>query len=66
MEAGRADGGIEGKPEAPERGRSGRSDEGSGLCPRVYGAGLDLRGGSVDHRLDCPDRRHILLAELTG
>lgn len=44
LEAGRATG-MEGKPEAPERGRSGRADEGSGLCPQVYGAGLDPMGG---------------------
>lgn len=40
------DGWMEGKPEAPVRGGSVRVDEGSGLCPRVYGAGLDPTKGS--------------------
>lgn len=62
---------LEGKPEAPERGRSGRADEGSGLCPRVYGAGLDPTGGrvaemTIDLSLDCPNHRQIVLVELTG
>lgn len=37
---------MEGKPEAPVRGGSVRVDEGSGLCPRVYGADLDPTKGS--------------------
>lgn len=40
------EGWMEGKPEAPVRGGSVRVDEGSGLCPRVYGAGLDPTKGS--------------------
>lgn len=70
LEAERA-GGMEGKPEALERGRSWRADEGSGLCPRVYGASLVPMGGrvaemTVDQSLDCPNRRQILLVGLTG
>lgn len=37
-------GGMEEKPEAPERGRRRRADEGSGLCPRVYGASFGSHG----------------------
>lgn len=62
---------MEGKPEAPERGRSGRADEGSGLCPGVCGAGLDPFGGrlgetTVDQSLDYPKLRHILFVEVTS
>ena len=40
-------GGMQGKTEAPERGRSGRADEGSGLCPWVYGTGPCPEGGRM-------------------
>lgn len=42
---GGSEGRTAGKPEVSERSRSGRADEGSGLCPWVYGAGLDPMGG---------------------
>lgn len=72
--AGSREGGREvwrGNLRPPERGRSGRADEGSGLCPQVHGAGLDPTGGrvaemTVDRSLDCPNRRQILLVGLTG
>lgn len=55
----------------PQKSRSGRADEGSGLCPRVYGAGLDPMGDrvaemTVDQSLDYPNHRQILLGKLTG
>lgn len=42
---------MEGKPEAPVRGGSVRADEGSGLCPRVHGAGSH---GRERLRFNCP------------
>lgn len=67
----RGGGRDEGKLEALERGRSGRADEGSGLCPRIYGAGLNPMGGivaemTVDQSLDCPNCRQILLVGWTS
>lgn len=70
--AGSGEGGRDGgKPEAPERGRSGRADEGSGLCRWVSGASLDPMGASVaemmvDQSLDCRNLRQFFVVEQTG
>lgn len=69
LEAERAGGNGRGNL-TPQKSRSRRTDEGSGLCPQVYGAGLDPAGDrvaemTVDQSLECLNHRQILLGKLT-